>query len=57
MKKIIIFAFCLITILSCTLTKESYKFLDEERKSFFVNGISAVDGYNAVIDAVVIAVS
>lgn len=51
MKKILTLIFCAITILSCTPTKESYKFLDEERKSFFVNGISAMDGYSAVIQS------
>lgn len=51
MKKILTLAFCVITILSCTPTKESYKFLDEEHKSFFVNGISAMDGYSAVIQS------
>ena len=51
MKKILTLIFCVITILSCTPTKESYKFLDEERKSFFVNGISAMDGYSAVIQS------
>lgn len=51
MKKILTFAFCLITILSCTPTKESYKFLDEEHKSFFVNGVSAMDGHSAVIQS------
>ena len=39
----------LLLFVSCSSGTESYKFLDEEHKSFYVNGISAVNGHNAVI--------
>ena len=46
----IIFSIFLLFV-SCSSGTESYKFLDEEHKSFYVNGISAVNGHKAVINS------
>ena len=49
MKKLLALVLLSLTIISCNTGKESYKFLDEEHKSFYVNGVSAIEGYSAVI--------
>ena len=38
--------FLLLLTLSCT--NQQTKILDEEHKTFFINGVSAIDGYEAV---------
>ena len=49
MKKILTIVFLVIIICSCSSNQESYKFLDNEHKTFYVNGVSALDGHNAII--------
>lgn len=49
MKKIITMTMLALLTLTCTSKFESYKFLDEEHKSFYVNGVSAMDGHEAII--------
>ena len=46
----IIFSIFLLFV-SCSSGTESYKFLDEEHKSFYINGVSAVNGHKAVINS------
>lgn len=38
-----------LVIISCNTTRESYQFLDDEHKSFYVNGVSAIEGHSAII--------
>ena len=38
-----------LVIISCNTTRESYHFLDDEHKSFYVNGVSAIEGHRAII--------
>ena len=40
-----------MALVSCSPTNETYKFLDEEHKSFYINGVSAVNGHKAVINS------
>lgn len=49
MKKIFFLLFIATAIISCSHNNESFKLLDDEHKTFFVNGVSAIDGYAAVI--------
>ena len=46
MRKQLYFVFMLFMLFSCG--KQQTKILDEEHKTFYVNGVSALDGYEAV---------
>lgn len=49
MKKICLLSLLALTIISCNTARESYQFLDDDHKSFYINGVSASEGYNAII--------
>ncbi len=49
MKKLLSLTLLTLAIISCNTPKDSYQFLDEEHKSFYINGVSAIEGYNAVV--------
>ena len=49
MKKFLTLVLLTSVIVACGPVQESYKFLDDEHKSFYVNGVSAIEGYSAVI--------
>ena len=45
--KICLFIICLLLIVAC-VNKQQAKIIDEEHKTFYINGVSALDGYEAV---------
>lgn len=49
MKKTCMLLLLALVIISCNTTRESYQFLDDEHKSFYVNGVSAIEGHSAII--------
>lgn len=49
MKKTCILSLLALVIISCNTTRESYQILDDEHKSFYVNGVSAIEGHSAII--------
>lgn len=49
MKKTSMLLLLAFVIISCNTTRESYQFLDDEHKSFYVNGVSAIEGHSAII--------
>ena len=49
MKKTCMLPLLFLVVISCNTTKESYQFLDDEHKSFYVNGVSAIEGHSAII--------
>ena len=49
MKRLFLSILIAMAIISCTPTRETYKLLDDEHKTFFVNGVSAIEGYEAVV--------
>ena len=49
MKKFLTLVLLTSVIVACGPDQKSYKFLDNEHKSFYVNGVSAIEGYSAVI--------
>lgn len=49
MKKTCMLLLLAFVIISCNTTRESYQFLDDEHKSFYVNGVSAIEGHSAII--------
>lgn len=49
MKKTCMLSLLALVIISCNTTRESYQFLDDEHKSFYVNGVSAIEGHRAII--------
>ena len=49
MKKFITLVLLTSLIVACGPVQESYEFLDEEHKSFYINGVSAIEGHSAVI--------
>lgn len=51
MKKIFFLLFIATAIISCSHNNESFKLLDDEHKTFFVNGVSAIEGNKAIINS------